>query len=138
MSGTSATIGSVAADVELKLPADSAYASVLRTLAAGLAARLDFTMEDIEDLRMAVSEAASMVLAEADTDAEMLCRFGLEPSQLTLVVSTTAAAPATPDYDGFGWQVLTTLAADAQVEAVPGRYAVTLVVRSSIETAPES
>lgn len=79
-----------------------------------------------------------MVLAEADTDAEMLCRFGLEPSQLTLVVSTTAAAPAAPDYGGFGWQVLTTLAADAQVEAVPGRYAVTLVVRSSIETAPES
>ena len=31
------------ADVELRLPADSAYASVLRTTTAGLAARLDFT-----------------------------------------------------------------------------------------------
>ena len=31
------------ADVELRLPADSAYVSVLRTTTAGLAARLDFT-----------------------------------------------------------------------------------------------
>lgn len=135
MTGTSRD---TTADVELRLPADGAYASVLRTLAAGLAARLDFTMEDIEDLRMAVSEAASMVLAEADPDADLLCRFDLLPTRLTLEVSTTAAAPAAPDHDGFGWQVLTTLATDASVDAVPGRYAVTLVIRSSIETAPAS
>ena len=42
------------ADVELRLPADSAYMSLLRTTSAGLAARLDFTLDDIEDLRMAV------------------------------------------------------------------------------------
>ena len=36
------------ADVELRLPADGAYASVLRTTTAGLAARLDFTIDSIE------------------------------------------------------------------------------------------
>ena len=54
------------ADVELRLPADSAYVSVLRTTTAGLAARLDFTIDDIEDLRIAVGEACAMVLPEAD------------------------------------------------------------------------
>ena len=53
------------ADVELRLPADSAYVSVLRTTSAGLAARLDFTLDDIEDLRMAVGEASALVLPEA-------------------------------------------------------------------------
>ncbi|HEY9379199.1 MAG TPA: anti-sigma regulatory factor, partial [Jiangellaceae bacterium] len=39
--------------VELRVPATGAYVSVLRTAAAGLAARLDFTVDDIEDLRIA-------------------------------------------------------------------------------------
>ncbi|WP_219635580.1 hypothetical protein [Nocardioides ungokensis] len=43
--------------MELKVPADSAYVSVLRTTTAGLAARLDFPIDDIEDLRIAVGEA---------------------------------------------------------------------------------
>ena len=124
--------GDVRADVELKLPAEGAYASVLRTLTAGLAARLDFTMDDIEDLRIAVSEAAAMVLDEADGGADLVCRFRLEPARLDLEVATTSSAPTPPDYDGFGWQVLTTLSAEARVESVPGRYAVHLTVRSSL------
>ena len=38
---------SVKPDVVLRVPADSAYVSVLRTMTAGLAARLDFTVDDI-------------------------------------------------------------------------------------------
>ena len=58
--------GARRADVELRLPADGAYASVLRTTTAGLAARLDFTIDDIEDLRIAASEASALVLPEAE------------------------------------------------------------------------
>ena len=121
------------AEVELRLPADGAYASVLRTLTASLAARLDFTMEDIEDLRIAVSEAAAMVLVEADPGADLHCRFLLGSSELALSISTTSQAPTSPDYESFGWQVLATLAAEAAIDAVPGRYAVRLVVRSTLE-----
>ncbi|KAA1428820.1 anti-sigma factor [Nocardioides antri] len=122
-------------DVELRLPADGAYAAVLRTLTAGLAARLDFTMDDIEDLRIAVSEVAAMVLDEADAGADLVCRFRLEPGELRLDCSTTAADPARPDYDSFGWQVLTTLTTDASVEAAPGTYAVRIALRSSLDPA---
>ena len=121
------------AEVQLRLPADGAYASVLRTLTAGLAARLDFTMDDIEDLRIAVSEAAAMVLDEADEGAELDCRFLLVPGQLTLSISTTSQDPVSPDYESFGWQVLATLAAEAAIDAEPGSYAVRLTVRSSLE-----
>lgn len=129
------TVGRIDArsDVELRLPADGAYAAVLRTLTAGLAARLDFTMDDIEDLRIAVSEATAMVLDEADAGADLVCRFGLTPGELRLECSTTSEAPATPDYDSFGWQVLTTLTTEASVDASPGRYAVTIALRSSLD-----
>lgn len=128
------TVGSVdaRADVELRLPADGAYASVLRTLTAGLAARLDFTMDDIEDLRIAVSEAVAMVLEQSDEQAELDCRFRLDPGTLTVVISTTSAEPAAPDYESFGWQVLATLSEEASIDTAPGTYAVRIVVRSSI------
>ncbi len=135
MSETSNAVSTVSADVELRLPADGAYVALLRTLTAGLAARLDFTMDDIEDLRIAVSEAAAMVLEESDPGAELDCRFRLDPGQLVVLISTTAAAPGAPDYETFGWQVLTTLAESASIDTAPGTYAVRLVVRSSIAPA---
>ena len=52
-------------DVELRLPADSAYLAVLRTATAGLAARINFTLDDIEDLRIAVDEACAILLPQA-------------------------------------------------------------------------
>ncbi len=134
MSETS-TVGRIDArsDVELRLPADGAYAAVLRTLTAGLAARLDFTMDDIEDLRIAVSEAAAMVLDEADAGADLVCHFRLEAGELRLDCSTTSASPTKPDYDSFGWQVLTTLTTEASIDAQPGHYAVRIALRSTLD-----
>ena len=64
--------------VELTLPAESAYLSVLRTATAGLAARLDFTLDEIEDLRIAVDEACAMLLPEATPGEPLVCRFSLD------------------------------------------------------------
>ena len=63
------------ADVSLRVPADSAYVSVLRTMTAGLAARLDFTVDDIEDLRIAVGEACALVLPEAAPGGDLEADF---------------------------------------------------------------
>jgi hypothetical protein len=51
--------------VQVRMPAESAYLSVLRTAAAGLAARLDFTLDEIEDLRIAIDEACATLLTQA-------------------------------------------------------------------------
>ena len=64
-------------DVELRIPADSAFLAVLRTATAGLAARLDFTLDDIEDLRIAVDEACAMVLPQARAGSDLTCAFEL-------------------------------------------------------------
>ncbi len=59
------------------MPAEGAYLSVLRTATAGLAARLDFTLDEIEDLRIAVDEACAMLLAQADAGTSLECDFAL-------------------------------------------------------------
>jgi serine/threonine-protein kinase RsbW len=120
-------------DAELRLPADGVYASVLRTTTAALAARLDFTIDDIEDLRMAVAEATAMVLEVADPGSELITRFTLAPGEMTVAVSVGAESPAEPDYDSFAWQVLTTLATSAEVEAESGRFTVKMTMSSTLE-----
>jgi serine/threonine-protein kinase RsbW len=129
--------GGSSADVELRLPADSAYVSVLRTTSAGLAARLDFTLDDIEDLRMAVGEASALVLPEAESGADLTCEFFMSPGELTIRVGVPSRAPSEPDEDSFAWQVLTTLATQASASVDDDRLTITLSMRSALqESAP--
>ena len=120
------------ADVELRLPADGAFASVLRTTTAGLAARLDFTMDDIEDLRIAIAEASSLVLPEADPEGDLVCAYYLGPRRMTIEVAVDCLAPPDPDLDSFAWQVLSTLAADVEVLVDGSRLRVRLLMESSL------
>jgi serine/threonine-protein kinase RsbW len=96
--------------VEIRLPADSAYLSVLRTATAGLAARLDFTLDEIEDLRIAVDEACAMLLPHAIETAQLTCRFELTPETLEVTVTLPTTRGQLPERDTFSWTVLTALA----------------------------
>jgi serine/threonine-protein kinase RsbW len=120
------------ADVELRLPADGVYVSVVRTTTAGLAARLDFLIDDIEDLRIAVGEACAMVLPEADLESDLVCSYYLSPGSLTVKVAVSAAAPEGPEYDGFAWQVLSTMATHAEADASGGQFSVSLTMESGV------
>jgi serine/threonine-protein kinase RsbW len=121
------------ADVELRLPADNAYASVLRTTTAGLAARLDFPIDDIEDLRIAVGEASAMVLPEAADGSDLTCRFYMDTTELTVSVGVSVDHEVRPDYDSFAWQVLTTLATNATAECSDGTFTVDVTMESGHE-----
>ena len=120
------------ADVVLRVPADSAYVSVLRTMTAGLAARLDFTVDDIEDLRIAVGEACALVLPEAAAGGDLEAEFRLGPGALTVSVSVPTRGTRAPDEDSFAWQVLSTLSTSTHATAGEDRYEVTFVTESSI------
>jgi serine/threonine-protein kinase RsbW len=98
--------------VEIRLPADSAFLSVLRTATAGLAARLDFTLDEIEDLRIAVDEACAMLLPYAIETAQLRCRFELTPDTLTVTVTLPTTRGQLPERDTFSWTVLTALAGE--------------------------
>ena len=132
MSSTGSITDGRRADVELRLPADGAYVSVLRTTTAGLAARLDFTIDDIEDLRIAVGEACAMVLPEADPGSPLFAEFFLAPSLLTVRVTVSGSEIGKPDYDSFAWQVLDTLASSATADVDGDTVAVTLTMEAEM------
>ena len=96
--------------VKVTLPAEGAYLSVLRTATAGLAARLDFTLDEIEDLRIAVDEACAMLLAQAIPGTSLECAFDLDADEMAITVSVVTTQPQTPARDTFAWTVLSALA----------------------------
>jgi serine/threonine-protein kinase RsbW len=50
--------------VSVDVPATPEFVQVLRIVAAGVAARLDMPIDQIEDIRLAVAEAGSLLLQE--------------------------------------------------------------------------
>ena len=113
-------------DVELRIPADSAYLAVLRTATAGLAARLDFTLDDIEDLRIAVDEACAMVLPQARENSDLTCTFDLDASKLTVAVTAECDSPRPPNRDAIAWTVLAALTNEVAADVDGDKLTVTL------------
>lgn len=119
-------------DVELRIPADSAYLSVLRTATAGLAARLDFTLDDIEDLRIAVGEACALVLEGADPDGSLRASYVLDEDELTVQIAADSTNAVEPDRESFAWQVLSALCTRLEAERTERGPAVSLTVGSKV------
>ncbi len=126
----SRTRGESADQVTVRMPAESAYLSVLRTATAGLAARLDFTLDEIEDLRIAVDEACAMLLSQAIPGSSLECHFALDREAMTMAVSVPCLTPQAPASDTFAWTVLTALAGSVNAYVGDGDR-LTIVMRKS-------
>jgi serine/threonine-protein kinase RsbW len=116
--------------VTVRMPADGAYLSVLRTATAGLAARLDFTLDEIEDMRIAVDEACAMLLSQAIPGSDLECAFSLGQDEMTVSVSVRCLAPRVPAGDTFAWTVLSALAGSVDAQVGPGDV-LTIALRKS-------
>ncbi|HKC26696.1 MAG TPA: ATP-binding protein [Jatrophihabitans sp.] len=112
--------------VEVRIPADVAYVSTLRLTAASLAARCDLTIDDIEDLRLAVDEACALLLPHATADSTLDARFELSQGRLAVETSVQTDEAAEPDRTGFAWTVLGALASSVEVHKDGKRLAITL------------
>lgn len=123
------------AEVRLTVPADGAFVYVLRTTAASLAARVDFTVDDVEDLRIAIGEAASLLVAAADPQTHLDCVFELTSGAVEATLSVPSGRGLTTSSDSFAWQVLSTLTASCASTHDQGRSTIALTVRSILDSA---
>jgi serine/threonine-protein kinase RsbW len=128
--------GEIKDQVTIQMPAEGAYLSVLRTATAGLAARLDFTLDEIEDLRIAVDEACGMLLAQAAADASLQCDFTLGEDRISIAVSARCHQPRQPARDTFAWTVLAALAGSA--DAWVGHGDTVTVLLQKVRESPRS
>jgi serine/threonine-protein kinase RsbW len=118
-----------AASVGLQVPAVDVYVSTLRLIAASVATRSELTVDDVEDLRLAVDEACSLLLPHALPGTTLNAEFALSPGFLGVDVSVGAADGAEPDRTGYAWTVLSALAGPVTTRFGDGRLIIALAKR---------
>lgn len=102
--------------VEVRTSATAALIPTIRAVASDLAARADFDLDAISDLRMAVDEACATLVDAAEPTSQLQCRFFVRPERIRVHVQVQAAKPDTVlSTDTFGWRVLQTLADEVEV-----------------------
>jgi len=118
--------------VDVRVPADVGYVSTLRLAAAGLGARCELTVDDIEDLCLAVDEACALLLPHADAGSTLHARFELAHARLGVQVSIATVDGAQVDRNGFAWTVLGALAAPVEVRHEAGLLSIALTKRRMV------
>lgn len=118
--------------VTLSFAADTANVALARTVAAAMAARADLPIDQLEDVRLAVDEAVSQLIADAPDGASVACRFEAAGSTLRIVVSAPSASGRTPARDTFGWTVLSALVDVVGAEVSEGVVTLDLRIARSV------
>jgi serine/threonine-protein kinase RsbW len=70
--------------ISIKIPASPEYVQVVRLVAAGLAARLSFTLEDIEDLKIAVDELSAYITGAHGRSGTLAVGFTLHDNRIEI------------------------------------------------------
>jgi serine/threonine-protein kinase RsbW len=109
--------------VHLEIPASGVYLAVVRAAATGLAAQLQFTYEEIDDLRIAVDEACTQLLARRGSATTLNVAYHLADAELQVDVSIEAADSGRPPLarDTFAWQILSAMTDEVREQSEPGR-----------------
>ncbi|OLT14657.1 anti-sigma factor [Pseudonocardia sp. CNS-139] len=110
-----------ASTVEIRTSASAALIPTIRAVASDLAARADFDLDAISDLRMAVDEACATLVDVAAPTSSLRCTFLVRPERIEVHAQVeTKHADAVVSTDTFGWRVLQTLADEVSVLHRPG------------------
>ncbi|MDN3018035.1 anti-sigma B factor RsbW [Paenibacillus sp. BSR1-1] len=76
--------------IEMKIPAKPDYVGVIRLTLSGIASRIGYTYEEIEDMKIAVSEACTNAVQHAysmEEGGEVIIGFGIYPDKLEIMVA---------------------------------------------------
>ena len=112
-------------DVRLVVPAAPEYLRLVRLTAAGLASRLGFTFDEVEDLRIAVDELCFHLLGESDEEVPlddlrtMDLVYSAGPDVIT-ITGRTGLSGAVPERSELSEQILDALVDEHEVSGGNG------------------
>lgn len=112
-------------DVRLVVPAAPEYLRLVRLTAAGLASRLGFTFDEVEDLRMAVDELCFHLLGDTDDraalaeDRTMDLVYSAGSDSIT-ITGRTGLSGAVPEPSELSEQILDALVDEHEVTGDDG------------------
>lgn len=101
--------------VTLEVPAQAEYVAVLRAAAGVIASRLEFSLDDIDDLRILIDEAASVLLTSG-AQGTLHCEIEAAEDTVSFRLTAAVTSGATSPEEGFAWSILRALAHEVSSE----------------------
>jgi serine/threonine-protein kinase RsbW len=103
--------------IEVSLPLRPAFASMLRVVVASLGADAEFTVDEIDDLKLGVSEVFTM-LAELDGGGRCSARFEVEDDGISVTIDRVGSATsgARVELDPLAVTILASVVDDAVID----------------------
>ena len=107
--------------VVVTVPAQAASVHVLRAVVASVAARLELSIDAVEEMRIAIDEAAALLLLlQLDAATVLRAQISADASTVTTLLSTDGALVSEwppPGAEGsWPWRVITGLCDEAAFE----------------------
>ncbi|HZS21440.1 MAG TPA: ATP-binding protein [Pseudonocardiaceae bacterium] len=107
---------------EVYTAASAVAIPTIRTVAADLAARADFDLDSIADLRMAVDDTCTRLVRVAARDATLSCCFAVRFERIEVIAEVDVKEIMDPLPRGsFSWWVLRCLADEVTALVLPGK-----------------
>jgi len=121
--------------ITLQVPATPAHTAIARSAVASTVAAVGATADDVDDLRLVVSEAFALLLEHSHADALITIHLQHrdEFMHVTLITTTSNSAPVLEQ--SLAWTVLTTLAesVDVMVQPADPLFELTLNVQYRVQ-----
>lgn len=108
--------------ITVRIPAMPRYLHVVRLVAAGLASRLSFTIDDIEDLKIAVDELAAYMTGAHGREGILEISFSVHGNRIEIEGTGMFDGDVAmrTDLTEFSRQILTTVADEAALHQDDG------------------
>lgn len=108
--------------ISVRIPASPEYVQVIRLIASGLATRLGFTLDDIEDLKIGVDELCAYLTGTQGRDGtlEIQFRVGEDHIEITGSGAFTTGTKVRTELTEFSRKILETVADSASLDAPDG------------------
>jgi len=114
--------------VRLTVPASLEYVRIVRLTGSGVASRLGFDVEEIENLRVALDELASMAI-EVSVGGELEMTFSTTDTELRIIGSAPIARGADLAIEELTAQILKAVSDDYDLRAEDGHVRFSCVTR---------
>ena len=116
--------------VVVRIPANTPHVALLRAAAAALAARMDFPVDRITELQIAVDEVCSRLMAVSEAPTSIRMEFEVDPDR-SIRLQAEVDGPRREDRDLLSeWSrvILEAIARDISSDLSDGRTALSLRV----------
>ncbi len=112
--------------IQLTLPLNASYVSAARLTASSIANRMKFDIDEIEDVKAAVSEACTFIIKKI-TGSYFTIFFNIQSNILTINLCVCASAMPETDDDEMSLLMIKALMDELNIERINGNVNINML-----------